>query len=548
MSIVTEKAKSWLSDKSYWLKTKSDTEALRLGCYVDLVYAERVIEFCSRLQTETGESFLFLDWQLRNIIYPLFCWRMPDGSRRFNAVNIFTPRGNGKTYCESAIAIAVTELEDRAGEMLALIAPGTEQANISYENIQTFLFDYADATFTPYKKRVEFSRRNAIQVLASENNRSTKLHGYKGAVILDELHGLNQQTYEAAKTTSRKSQSPLLLSISTVGKRKRGLCWDIYSDCKRIISGQQIDIHTLPVIYEVDSDRWTDFEAVCRANPGVIELGQKETLRQSHNEALQKPHERDGFLQLNCNIWGSTISRWFNSNDWASCYGGWTDEQTKELPCYIGVDLSKRNDLTSIVCIWVDDKAKLLYVKPYFYLPNRGIEDKEDRDEASYTDWAKQGDITLIESDSIEFGYITDELRRLSKANRVVTIGFDPKFASFIMETLVSEGISCKIIYQGGRLEEACKELETRIETHSLKHNGNAVLTYCSENVCKKVISQGCYPAKENESSPLRIDGISALVIAIKAMLLAGDTTPRVSAEQLQRQFDFIKRLNKGKR
>jgi phage terminase large subunit-like protein len=529
------------------LKNKSDKLARKQGCFFDEKKAEQVCNFAfNYLKIENGEQFTFLEWFKRDIVYPLFGWRMPDGSRRFQTVHVFVPRGNGKTYGESALALALQIVEDHAGETTSLIAPTTKQGEISYSNMQRFIGDRKIAECVDYKKQIRFGKHAEIRVLAAENTKSARLHGYTGPVILDELHGINQATFDAAKTTARKSKNPLLLTISTAGENRRGVAWDVWQDCQRIHDGSSVDIHTLPVLYALgEEEDWEDFSAVLSVNPGVDELGNAKTLRIAHSEALAKQTARPAFLRLNCNRWQSLAGRWLDVERWNSLHSATDEEKLGQLPCYLGLDLSKRHDLTCLVALWHDREAEAFYTKSLFWLPNRQIEDKETRDEAKYREWAKEGDIELVNNDTIDQAKIKSHIEALSDKHSIQAIGFDPALSTLFTDEMESAGFTMQPIWQGRRLTDACNELETRLTDGSIQHDGNRVMQYCVENVCLKEVNGGRYPTKENDSSPFRIDGVAALVIAIKTwLLLSGQSQKKsISADALDAQLDMLKEL-----
>jgi phage terminase large subunit-like protein len=95
----------WQNDMEYmidsrWIKTKSDQAAIEAGCTFDIRHAERVKNFCETflklsIDEWAGQPFRFLPWQLEDVIYPLWSWRRPDGTRRFSQASIWIPKNNG---------------------------------------------------------------------------------------------------------------------------------------------------------------------------------------------------------------------------------------------------------------------------------------------------------------------------------------------------------------------------------------------------------------------------------------------------------------------
>lgn len=84
----------------WWVRTKSDEEAVRLGCTFDLDAALRFSKFASFARHTTGrwagKPFELLPWQFFDFYAPLYGWKRPDGTRRFRRFGMAVAKKNGK--------------------------------------------------------------------------------------------------------------------------------------------------------------------------------------------------------------------------------------------------------------------------------------------------------------------------------------------------------------------------------------------------------------------------------------------------------------------
>jgi phage terminase large subunit-like protein len=537
-----------------WIKTVSDEMAASQGCYFDPTFPQRVETLAwNYLTRKTGPAefvpFEWLPW-FRDLVWRFFGWRMPDGSRRHWYCYCFVPRGNAKSSSLAPLLAILPFVEPLPANCeINVVSPTIDQSSIIWGYAESALrppdgepselITSGEVELQPYYRRLHYPRLGVtLKLKAKETNKSTRLDGFTGPGILEELHGVDQSTVDTVTESADKLPSPMVFAISTAGRTKRGPCWEKFKRCLELIDGKAADIRTLPIMYAVpEGDGWMDFEQVKAANPGLGVTIREEVLRKRWQDALDNPKARPSFRQKNCDQWTEAASRWLNWTDWSACrrnFAELPDDLLRRLPCYLGIDLSKRNDLCTCAAIWPDATNGILYFKPTFWLPNRGIEEKSLRDEADYKLWADAGDLTLLNAEVIDFDFIGAHVRAIAAGGNLQAVGFDRKYASYLMNDLQRDGIDCRVIYQGGKLADACRELETRIETGTIVHDGNAVIGYCIENVClTETANGGCFPSKENESSPLRIDGVTALVIALKALLLAGGGLPSANAHDL---------------
>jgi len=113
------------------------------GLWFDEDAVLRVVEFFARLRHWKGEwagvPFWLEEWQVTDIIAPLFGWKRADGSRRFRTAYIEIGRKNGKSLLAAGIGLYMLMADGEEGaevysaaakkdftNLIMLIAPATQ--------------------------------------------------------------------------------------------------------------------------------------------------------------------------------------------------------------------------------------------------------------------------------------------------------------------------------------------------------------------------------------------------------------------------------------
>src|SRR5690606_13124572 len=132
---------------------------------------------------------------------------------------------------------------------------------------------------------------------------------------------------------------------------------------------------------------------------------------------------------------------------------------------YIGLDLSARNDLTALVLIG-RDKNGGIHVKPEFFAPLTGVEDRSERDREPYDVWGKQGLITLTPGSSVDYRYVAERLVELCDELPVKAVAFDRWRMDVLKRELSALGVELPLveIRRGFKdMTQALEALESRL-------------------------------------------------------------------------------------
>lgn len=137
------------------------------------------------------------------------------------------PRANGKTSLASMIALAEMVVGQPSAEVL-VVASDQRQANITFAQARRMVQAnplLADRVAV-YKDHLLFEDNDAKLIPLSADPSS--LHGYDPTLlIVDELHVVTRETWEAATSAVGKRPKSLTLAISTPASSADSLMWDL---------------------------------------------------------------------------------------------------------------------------------------------------------------------------------------------------------------------------------------------------------------------------------------------------------------------------------
>lgn len=331
---------------------------------------------------------------------------------------------------------------------------------------------------------------------------------------LGQVKGPRSQLYEAIETASAAHESPLSIVISTQAPTDSDLLSVLIDDALTGADPRiKVALHTAPL----DLDPFSD-EAIRAANPHFDVFMNQEEVRKQASDAKRLPSMEAGYRNLILNQRIEARSPFINRTIWLENGDEPSDLDGEEV--WGGLDLSSVSDLTALVLVGRDGS-----VKPTFWLPGDGIEEKSRKDRVPYDLWAKDGHMNLTPGRAIEYEYVAEYLRGVFDRCNVQSIAFDRYNMRFLKPWLEKAGFTEEELEkfvefgQGfASMSPALRELETRLLGKKLKHGCHPVLTMCAANaVAVDGPTAGTRKfAKTTETR--RIDGMVALAQAIGVM------------------------------
>jgi phage terminase large subunit-like protein len=254
-------------------------------------------------------------------------------------------------------------------------------------------------------------------------------------------------------------------------------------------------------------------------------------LEEQVRQAKGMPSKESIVRRLNFCQWVDAANPWIDSDRWEAVQ---VESIKAGGPCALGLDLSKRRDLTAAArAVWADDGV--LEIECKFWTPAETIEERERIDRVPYRTWVDQEHLIAVPGRSIDYAYVVRDLVEWLK--ECSDLAFDQWRISDFLGALDDEGVDAfdydsegqtgdgiRLVrhgqgYTGGASEtvlwmpRSIDQLEAAVINGTVRIKRNPVLTYCSASA---VVEQDAAANKkwEKRKSTGRIDGIVAVCMA----------------------------------
>jgi phage terminase large subunit-like protein len=223
------------------------------------------------------------------------------------------PRANGKTMLASALGIAELFVGDPSAEVL-VVASDQRQANITlrYARRMVELNPELSERVQVYADRLYLPENDALLLpLPAEPG---ALHGHDPSLlIVDELHVVTEEVWEAVTSVTGKRPQSLTLAISTPASSPDSIMWRL------IEHGRQGDD---PAFYlkeysAPEGCATDDREAWRVGNPALA--CRKPFLSEDGLESARKTIREPVFRQLRLGQWATGVEAWLPWGAWETC-------------------------------------------------------------------------------------------------------------------------------------------------------------------------------------------------------------------------------------
>ena len=496
------------------------------NCTFDMTAAKRAINFYPKFLKHCkgefgGQPFELLPYQ-QDMIGTLFGWKRLDGTRRYRTASWFIPRGNGKSSLASGIALYMLLSDGEYGAEIYSVATSAQQARIVFDTAKEMIRQSPELSerLVLYEHAITYPAKNGIyKALSAETTKTGKSGLNSSCIIFDEIHELpNRKLWDVMRTSTVKRKQPLLIAITTAGENKHSVAYQEYEYNKKIIDGTVKNASHFPICYEalVDDD-WQNEATWRKANPSYGISVSASTLKDECQKAIDSPAYENNFKRYFLNIWSEHVDKpWLKLAHWDAAET-YDESLLLDQECIGGLDLSAWVDLTAFVLMFKLPDNKLFF-KPYFWIPEQAIIEREARDGVPFSVWAKQGNIFLTPGHTVERRAIYEFLQtEIAPKYKVKAIAFDRFLATETEQTLTAMGfkmLECGMGFY--TMDHVSKEFEARVLEGQILHNNHPVLRWNARNVTIDINSSGSIkPCKERSNG--KIDGIVAALMAMAA-------------------------------
>lgn len=496
--------------------------------YFDEKEASRPCWFIENLTHTKGElagrAIHLEPWQCF-LLTTLFGWKSKAGNRRFRSAYVEVGRGNGKSTLLSGIGLFCLCADHEPGAEVYSFATTREQAKIVFGDAQTMargnralqeaygLEVTAHALYVP-------ATNSTFQAKSAEGSTLDGLNTH--LAIIDELHAHKKRdVFDVVETSLGKRRNSLMVSITTAGVDRTGICYEQRTLVTKILSGSLQDESYFGIIYTLDpGDDWKSDEALAKANPNWGVSVRSEVIRALQAKAIATPSAENNFKTKHLDVWCNADVGWMDMKAWDACADESLDESDFDgEPCWLGLDLASTSDMTAKVKIFQKkiDGSSHYYLFGDYWLPRTAIERGVN---SQYQGWEYLGYLHVCEGPVTDFAEIRDSILEDCGRYSVQSVAYDPFQAVQLSKELSDDGVPMVLCKQTvANLSDPMKQFQALVLDHRLHFNGDPVLTWMVSNVvCHVDVKENIYPRKDAPEN--KIDGVVAGIMALSRALL----------------------------
>ncbi|WP_057746213.1 terminase large subunit, partial [Liquorilactobacillus capillatus] len=384
--------------------------------YYDEEEATKAVKFIESLPKTDGSKLdmqPFQEW----IISELYGWKEKDtGFRRYDRAFISMARKNGKTYLASGIAAngLLREKSPAMNRQVLFVSNGLKQAKLGYNMLSSGLNQvrkkskYMRQRVKVQKQEIE-DVESGSKALALASDTST-LDGFAGTtIVLDEWHeAKDRKVYNVLKSGQAQEDNSLLAVISTSGLNLNVPMHAEYEMLNDVLNGKAEADRYFIAIWELDDrEEVYDQDNWVKANPLFSEPKVKKKMTEKIKADVDLAIKQNNMIPIlvkNFNMWlQASEDSYVSADDWSA--GKTESINLNNRDIYIGVDLSKSNDLTAVSWI-IPTGDGHFYCDSHSWVGTKyGLDSKIKRDGIDYRSMQRAGEctITRLESGIIDY-------------------------------------------------------------------------------------------------------------------------------------------------
>ncbi|MGV3155517.1 terminase large subunit [Staphylococcus simulans] len=499
--------------------------------YVDK--ANHVIKFLEMLPDPKTSKKMELAGFQKFIVGSLYGWQDSEGYKRFTKAYISLSRKNGKTLLVSGLGLYEMLMgDDPVNErLIGLSANSRDQAGIAYD--MTYAQLSAIRRVSPKMKQLTKITPSAKEILNTNDrskikavsNEAANLEGHQFSyAIIDEYHeAKDKKIYETLRRGQVLLHNPSLIIISTAGTNMNGPMYEEYQYIDKILDGISPNENYFIFCAEQDNeDEVHDPETWIKSNP-LMELPELKKLLTKNIQpevrtALDSGSGLNGILIKNFNMWrAASEESYLDFNDWKK---NETDFDINYSKVYIGLDLSRADDLTAISFIHLDETNKQYYITSHSFVGTKGgLQGKIERDLIDYRQLSEDGfcTITDLSSGIINTNQVLDYIETYVNRHNldVQAICYDPYIISSVLADMEKREWYYDLyeIRQGpATLSSPILDFKLKTINGEIKHEKNPLLDIAVKNAVAKNVNDSIMIEKKKNRE--KIDPLMATIFA----------------------------------
>lgn len=532
------------------VKTDADRRFIQRGGYFDVATVVRIVAIISTFVLSIGrwanKTIDLLDWQINEMVGPIWGWKWPDGSRRYRRVFCYLPKKQGKTTLCACLGLILLAFDGEAGARVYSCARARDQAALVWLEAQSII------NATPELRGHFIIVPSSWLITHPESGSEWKVLP-KGAetkeglnasgIVIDELHVIDDPRLLPALLHSGAARlQPIQIIITTAGEDTEGTVWgEEYELAKAIRDGEHTDDTYLPVIYEADLETMDPGSEVAwaAANPSYGQIVRRQEMETLWADAQTSPEKLADFIRYRLNVPQKTSRGAVDMLAWAKCNGPVDLDELRGRPCLLAFDLGARRDMAAVVALFAPPSLDemLWSIVPAFFLPEaalepppHGVKDilgKPIREK--YFRWKRDGLLTVTKGEFTDYRVIYDYVVEMNRKLNPREVLFDPWDATKIVGELRDAKVP--VVQFNQTMEHyapGCKDfVEQALPSHQFAHAGHPILYWNAQNLSFFINING-HRRPIKSAGKKKVDGMVCFLMAYCRALTMKDLIPKV--------------------
>lgn len=530
------------------------------GLTFDADAAERICRFFPSVLTVTdgnavGQPFTLLRWH-EFVVGSLFGWKRADGLRRFRKAWIETAKGQAKSPIMAAIGLYMTGFAGIKRPQCFAIANDRKQANVLFRDAAAMcrapIPGYDGETLADHHFVIRGTGDNAHKIehlpsggvfmplASSESNAGPR----PSLVLADEIHEMRTAkallTWDAAIT--KMAGDPLMILGTNTPATDQIVGTEWSEKFQRVVTSDQPRDDQFAFIARVDKsdDPMRDESCWQKSMPALGLTFPIENIREKVAESRDFGGTALETKRLYFGIPVGSTEFWIAEDAWQSAQGEVDEGEMRGKPCFLSLDLSKKNDLTALSACW-DLGEDRFALKTWYFTTRDHLAERERDDKAPYGEWAEAGFIDAVPGAVIDYDFVAEKVRGVTQTHDVKLLAFDSaKIGDFVAACerigfkvwkfegadkpegeglkMVSHAQGTRVLFRDGALSmpTSVVAFEDAILDGRVVIDKSPVSLMCAANAC--IVSDAMNNrAFDKKRSRGRIDGIVTMAMAIGA-------------------------------
>lgn len=395
---------------------------------------------------DVGKPVRLRDWQ-QDILRKIY--DNPHGTRQ---AIISMPRKNAKTALISFLLLLhLCGPEARQNSQLYSAAQSKDQAATVYKlaakivRMSVSLRSYV----VPRDTVKELACPELGTLYAALSAEKSTAHG-KSPIFavhdeLGQVKGPVSELYEAVETGMGAHAHPMSIIISTQAPTDADLLSTLIDDAK-----QGIDPTTVLVVHAAPIEADPFDEATLRAcNPAWGDFLNADEVLRTMEKAKAMPSQEPSYRNLHLNQRVDASAPFVSRSAWMACRGDVVADWSGRV-VYCGFDLAKAaGDMTAFVMVTPVDGR--WHVRPYYWLPYKGLAEKARQDKAPYVQWHDDGFLETTPGAAVDYDHVAVRVAELLDEVEAHAVGYDPYNWSHMRVALIRAGVSPDLMPEIGQ-------------------------------------------------------------------------------------------------